>query len=103
MADHPYSKIADYQHWMRAIARRPQEDVDPLVSVPFQMRSKDRVATIGSCFAQHIGRHLQRCGFNYFVTEALHPSIAHPGIEQRWINAFNYGTFTARYGNVYSC
>ena len=55
------------------------------------------MATGGSCFAQHIARHLQKSGYNYYVTEPAHP-IASADIAAE----FNYGTFTARYGNIYT-
>ncbi len=55
------------------------------------------VATLGSCFAQHIARHLQRAGFNYFVSEQ-----APDGLSDADKAARNYGVFSARYGNVYT-
>jgi hypothetical protein len=55
------------------------------------------VATAGSCFAQHLSRHLAASGFNFLVTERLHPFIE-PDLGQ----PYNYGVFTARYGNVYT-
>jgi hypothetical protein len=75
----------------------PWGEVDPVVQAPFSIRPQDRIGTAGSCFAQHIARHLQQNGFNYYVSEAAHP-LASPEIASR----FNYGTFTARYGNIYT-
>ena len=55
------------------------------------------MATAGSCFAQHIARHLRQAGLNYFVTETGNP-FAPPDIVEK----YGYGVFTARYGNIYT-
>jgi hypothetical protein len=56
-----------------------------------------RIATAGSCFAQHIARRLQESGYKYFVTEPG-ADILPSDVARR----FNYGTFTARFGNIYT-
>jgi hypothetical protein len=55
------------------------------------------VATAGSCFAQHIARHLRESGYNYYVEETGHPLV-----KASLLRASNYGVFSARYGNVYT-
>ncbi len=75
----------------------PAQDVDPVVRGRFRIGRNDRIATAGSCFAQHIARHLSQAGFNYFVTEPLNPVI-----EPSLAAGYNYGIFTARYGNIYT-
>ena len=42
-------------------------------AVPHRVRS--RIASAGSCFAQHIARHLRQTGFNFLVTETAHPMV----------------------------
>jgi hypothetical protein len=96
MSEHPYSSLPDYCFWRRAIAGVATQDVDPVVSAKFKITRSDRIATAGSCFAQHIARHLAQSGFNYFVTETAHPIVA------GMANDYNYGLFTARYGNIYT-
>ncbi|MGJ0395638.1 MAG: GSCFA domain-containing protein [Methylocystis sp.] len=68
--------------------------VDPVVSGLFRIGRTDRVATAGSCFAQHISRMLLECGFNYSVFETFDPGGV--GLDE------NYGVFPARFGNVYT-
>lgn len=97
MAKHPYLSIPAHQLWRRSIASEAMDQVDPVVSAKFTIGPEDRVATAGSCFAQHIARHLKQVGFNYFVTEPPHP-IVPPDL----IEPYNYGIFTARYGNIYT-
>jgi hypothetical protein len=55
------------------------------------------VVTLGSCFAQHIARHLAKSGCTYFVPEQAPADMTAAEAEQR-----QYGVFSARYGNVYT-
>jgi len=52
---------------------------------------------MGSCFAQHISRHLSQSGCTYFVAETAPPDLT---LQQA--TARNYGVFSARYGNLYT-
>ncbi|PZR51586.1 MAG: GSCFA domain-containing protein [Stutzerimonas stutzeri] len=61
------------------------------------MDPSTRVATAGSCFEQHIARHLKGSGYNYYIAEAGHPIIP-----EAVRAAQNYGLFSARYGNIYT-
>ncbi len=97
MSEHPYKKLPDYCFWSRSIGNVDPADVDPVVHAKFQIAKSDRIATGGSCFAQHLARHLARAGFNYFVTESLHPLIP-----EAMAKDYGYGVFSARYGNVYT-
>lgn len=93
---HPYASQPDRAFWRRAVARPAAEDVDPVGPLPFGLSREDAVMTAGSCFAQHIARYLRASGFNALLTEPPHP-IVHPDDAAEW----NYGTYTARYGNIY--
>jgi len=92
----PYADLADAAFWRRAICAIPPSEVDPVGAVPFALSKTDRLATAGSCFAVHLSRHLSRSGFNYFVTEPGHPFLGPLAAD------FNYGAFSARYGNLYT-
>ncbi|HOX43094.1 MAG TPA: GSCFA domain-containing protein [Myxococcota bacterium] len=91
----PYKHLPDQAFWRRAVANALE--VDPVIASPLQITPADKVATAGSCFAQHIARHLKQSGFNYFVTEPAHELMS-----EKLAIAFNYGTFSARYGNIYT-
>lgn len=97
MADHPYKGLPAYCFWRGSIAEPPPQEVDPVVSGKFKLSKSDRIVTAGSCFAQHIASHLQQNGFTYFVTENAHPLLP-PDL----VKDYNYGVFSARYGNVYT-
>ncbi len=96
MAANPYSGLPSDQFWRRAIANVPPFAVDPRPRAPFTIADGDRVATGGSCFAQRVAEALRGAGFNYYVTEQ-----APPGTSEREGEARQFGTFSARYGNLY--
>ena len=97
MTKHPYVDMPDYAYWRRDVGGVGGSDVDPVVDVPFQFGPRAKVATAGSCFAQHIGRYLKAAGCGYLVTETPHPIVT-----EQAARVFNYGLFTARYGNIYT-
>ena len=97
MSAHPYKSLPPHCFWRDAVAAPAARDVDPVVKAKFTIAASDKVATAGSCFAQHIARHLVKSGFHYLVTETAHPLVASTDT-----GPFNYGVFTARYGNVYT-
>jgi hypothetical protein len=92
----PYRGLPDHQFWRRSVERVAASDLDPVLAAPFKISPTDKVATAGSCFAQHIARTLVSRGFHYLVTEQA-PHLAPE--EQR---ARQYGVFSARFGNVYT-
>ena len=92
----PYAAAKDHQLWRRAVSRVEPHLVDPVVAPKFRIDRTMRIATAGSCFAQHISRRLQDMGFNYFVPE----DGAGLGPAKRTMRGF--GVFSARYGNIYT-
>ena len=94
---HPYQSLPAHCFWRRAVAEPSYDRVDPVVNAKFKIDAHDRVATAGSCFAQHIARHLRNGGFSYFVAETANPIVPASAAAK-----FNYGVFSARYGNVYT-
>ena len=97
ISGNPYSKADNVQFWKNSVARPRSEDVDPVVAPKFGITQQDRVATAGSCFAQHIARTLKSSGFHYFVPESAPDDMAEEDAK-----AHNYGVFSARFGNIYT-
>ena len=94
---HSYAGLPDFQFWPRAVTWVSPGGLDPVVRTRFGIGAHDRVATMGSCFAQHLSRHLSRSGLHYYVAEAAPAGMGEDEACRR-----NYGTFSARYGNVYT-
>ena len=97
MSKHPYQSLPDKAFWRRSVAGPPPSEVDPVGNFGLRMDSTTKVATAGSCFAQHIARHLKKAGYSYYVAEPGHP-ILPASVRARQ----NYGLFSARYGNIYT-
>jgi hypothetical protein len=97
MGDHPYKSAPSHSSWRRSVAGVRASDVDPVVDIGIKITRETKVATAGSCFAQHIARCLQKSGYNYYVAERGH-SVLPESVRL----ANNYGLFSARYGNVYT-
>ncbi|MBN8952646.1 MULTISPECIES: GSCFA domain-containing protein [unclassified Rhizobium] len=92
----PYADIESYQLWRRSVARIETHLFDPVVNPKFHLDRATRIATAGSCFAQHISRQLQHIGFHYFVPENGE------GLPESERVRRNFGVFSGRYGNLYT-
>lgn len=97
MSQHPYKSLPDKAFWKRSVAGTAPGEVDPVGVFDLTITKDTKVATAGSCFAQHIARYLSNSGYNYFVAEPGHP-IVPASIRAK----NNYGLFSARYGNIYT-
>lgn len=93
----PYKSLPATAYWRRAVGGVAPAEIDPVVAPRFRIGPADRMATAGSCFAQHIARYMMQSGYHYYVPEAGHPLL-----DQDTRQLFNYGTFSARYGNIYT-
>ncbi len=93
---HPYIGLPDNSYWKQSVSKLPWQEVDPISQAPFKIRKTDKVATAGSCFAQHISKKIRDQGFNFLVTEE--PIGDFPNNAE----AKGFYDFTARYGNIYT-
>jgi len=93
----PYHGLAASQYWRSGVVDVGLGEFDPLIKSKFRISHRDRIATIGSCFAQHLARFIKRQGMNYLVGEPLRPSDATLGVTVELSEQFS-----ARYGNVYT-
>jgi hypothetical protein len=85
---HPYKGLPDYQLHREGVTGKHPSLFDPVVGTKFSLLKDDSIATMGSCFAQHLSKWLSENGYNFLTTE---PSNSRAG-----------GLFSANYGNVYS-
>ena len=93
----PYRDQPEHAFWRQAVATPPCAEVDPVAGWTLTIDRDTRIATAGSCFAQHIANRLARSGFTYMMTEPPHPAVA-----ADLARTYNYGLFTARFGNIYT-
>ena len=93
---HPYSDLPRAAFWKTAVADRHIADMEDLSSrIP--LRRADRVATAGSCFAQHIGARLAASGANYLDYEP-----APDGWRDEDARRHGFKVYSCRYGNIYT-
>jgi len=97
MDHNPYRGLAASQYWRSGVAEVGPGQFDPVTSVKFQITSHDAVSTLGSCFAQHLARHIKDSGLRYLMTEPLLETE-----EQTEQAAMMATQFSARYGNIYT-
>lgn len=93
----PYQNLPADQYWSSGVAELAPGLLCPVRPVAHKLKPTDRVATLGSCFAQHIGKALQAAGFNFYQTESAPAWMA-----ADYAHTLNYGVYSARYGNVYT-
>jgi hypothetical protein len=97
MRNSPYQDRPSTSFWKSAVASSNDLVPEGLYRRKWAISPSDRIATAGSCFAQHIGRHLKRNGFKVIDMEP--PPVGLPQEEQQ---RFGYATYSARYGNIYT-
>ncbi|MDL4861707.1 GSCFA domain-containing protein [Halomonas elongata] len=93
----PYESLPEKSFWKKAVASKSMFDIESLWDPKFRIRPRNKVATFGSCFAQHIGNALKSRGFNWFITETAPESLSRENAKE-----FNYGIFSSRTGNIYT-
>jgi hypothetical protein len=93
----PYHLLPASSWWDRGVGGRRGAEIFPFISTTLRIDRQTRVASAGSCFAQNISKALVNNGFNYFVTENAPNYLS---TEQAVL--YNYGVFSARYGNIYT-
>lgn len=96
-AVNPYSGRPSRNFWSDLLVKPEPQDVTPTAKLRPLVNAHTKVATAGSCFAQHIAKTMLREGLDYFVAETG-PADLSP--ETR--NELGYGLFSARYGNIYT-
>ena len=92
---HPYQGLPDRAFWKQGVTHVAATEFDPVAEVPFKIARSDKVATAGSCFAQHMSKRIRSAGFQFLVTER--PSSAGDDAQAR-----GFYDFSARYGNIYT-
>lgn len=94
---HPYQNLPTDQYWSSAMSEQAPGLLCPVRPSTYKLLPDSKVATMGSCFAQHIGRALQSSGYCFYQTET-----APDWMSSDYAREQQYGVYSARYGNVYT-
>lgn len=97
MARSPYSGLPQRAFWRGGVAGVGPLDQPDLYRPRFALTRETRVFTAGSCFAQHVGTGMKRAGLQVIDTE---PALR--GMPPETAKRFGYGTYAARFGNIYT-
>ena len=93
---HPYAHLPDRAFWRRAVAAEHPSRLRDLADNQPDLAGA-RIATAGSCFAQHIGRHLAAQGLGWMNLEPPPHFLPAEAAATR-----GYGVYSCRYGNIYT-
>lgn len=93
----PYSGLPARAFWRSGVSERAPLTPGDLYQPRFRVTSDMRIATAGSCFAQHVGRALRGAGLDVIDAEPLPPAVT-----DRTAQRFGYRLYSARYGNIYT-
>lgn len=92
----PYSDFPARQFWSRGVAPVDIATVTDVYRPRFSIEGM-KVATAGSCFAQHIALNLRKNGYAVIDKEPPPPGLRGPEAQ-----AFGYQLYSARHGNIYT-
>jgi len=93
----PYAGLDPTRFWRSGVAETHPLTATGLYAKRYEIARTDRIATAGSCFAQHIARNLRERGFTVIDTEP-----APWGLAPEAASSHGYGIYSARFGNLYT-
>lgn len=97
MATNPYKDLPRRAFWKSGVAQENPHCIEGIYKRKFTIAQEAKIATAGSCFAQHISRHLSKNGYRVLDVEPA-PS----GLPEHWHAKYGYSMYSARYGNIYT-
>jgi hypothetical protein len=95
MSNSPYKGIPFHQHFGRLTPTLNIADIRLPALNPFVISKSTKIASLGSCFAQHIAQYLITNEYRYDFFE-------HPEHNEALENLETFRQFSARYGNIYT-
>ena len=108
----PYSSLPARAFWQTGMVQQSPLNPKEIYKKKFEIHKNDKIVTAGSCFAQHISRHLRRNGFFVVDVEPAPKFLAasedlelenHPTeLPSEVQNRFGFSMYSARYGNIYT-
>ena len=97
MGQNPYSESPKSAFWKTGVVQENPYFIEGIYKKKFKIPPNVKIATAGSCFAQHISRHLRKNGYNVLDVEPPPPALP-KNLHQK----FGFSMYSARYGNIYT-
>ena len=92
----PYDNLPAERFWRTGVARQNPLCIPNIYTPRLKLTCEHRIACAGSCFAQHISTQLRSRNYQVIDKEPLPP-----GLTKENGLRFGYGTFSARFANIY--
>jgi hypothetical protein len=93
----PYENLSPRNFWRSGVSESHPLTVEDFYRKKFSIDATDKIATAGSCFAQHVSNYLQKNGFSVLDVEPP-PAVLSDDVAR----SFGYKIYSARYGNIYT-
>jgi hypothetical protein len=95
--ENPYFNLPSHRFWKSGVVTSPSLDLEEIFLPKWRIDRQMKIATAGSCFAQHITSTLRHHNFNVFDYEPSPHNLS-----EAESNDLGYGLFSCRYGNIYT-
>ena len=93
----PYSSLPMESFWRTGVAEASPLSLPRIYKKKWPIEQGWKIATAGSCFAQHISRNLRTRGLNVIDAEP-----APEGMPESISIKYGYNQYSARFGNIYT-
>lgn len=97
MDTNPYRLLSKNKFWRPSVAEKDPLDFSGIYKKKFTLSLDDKVATAGSCFAQHLTRAMKQNGFSILDVEPP-PRM----LERKYHSDYGFNLYSARYSNIYT-
>ena len=97
MGTNPYSDLPKSAFWKTGVAQENPYAIEDIYKKKFDIPADTKIATAGSCFAQHISRHLKKNRYNILDVEP-----PPRGLPDKLHQKYGFSMYSARYGNIYT-
>lgn len=94
---HPYQSLPEERLWRSAVSERVWTALEPGCINGFRIQPGEKLASLGSCFAANVVKHLRKQGHPVFFAEQAPTAMSVKDAEAR-----SYFEFSVRAGNVYT-
>lgn len=95
--NNPYLNLDKNSYWSKGVVLSNPFFMDNIYNKKFEIRAEDKIATAGSCFAQHIAKGLVKNGYQVLDVEPPPDWLSKQAQFQH-----GFGLYSARYGNIYT-
>ena len=93
----PYSALPENKFLKPTVFSQEKFSTSRYSYSKWSIQPSDKIATAGSCFAQHITKKLRALNFNVLDKEL--PPL---GLPDELHKQFGFSMYSARYGNIYT-